>query len=124
MRLALSVLLIAHGVAHIVGFVVPWKLMVSPEVPYRTTILAGTIDIGDSGVRIVGVFWLMAGLAFVLLGSALLAGMTVRAYLFAMLGVSLTLCAVGWPDARIGVVVNVVVIAILLSMRQLGVASS
>ena len=124
MRLALSVLLIAHGVAHLVGFVVPWKLMASPEMPYRTTILAGRIDIGDSGVRAIGVFWLMAGLAFVLLGSALLAGIGIRAWLFAMLGVSLALCAVGLPDARFGIVVNLVLIALLLAMRQLGVVSS
>lgn len=120
MRLALSVLLIAHGVAHLVGFVVPWRLMAAPEMPYGTTILAGTVDIGDSGVRAVGVVWLIAAVAFVLLGSALLAGVSVRAWLFAILGLSLALCAVGWPDARIGVAINAVLLGVLLLMPQLG----
>lgn len=120
MRLAFSVLLIAHGVAHLVGFVVPWRLMAAPEMPYGTTILAGTVDIGDSGVRAVGVVWLIAAVAFVLLGSALLAGMSVRAWLFAILGLSLALCAVGWPDARIGVAINAVLLGVLLLMPQLG----
>ena len=120
MRLALSALLIAHGVAHLVGFVVPWRLMAAPEMPYGTTILAGAIDIGDSGVRALGFVWLIAAVAFVLLGSALLAGVSVRAWLFAIPGLSLALCAVGWPDARIGVAVNAVLLGVLLLMRQLG----
>ena len=54
MRIALSIALIAHGVAHLVGFVVP-----------------------------------------------------------------LALCALGWPEARIGVAVNVVLLGVLLLMPQL-----
>ena len=119
MRQALSALLIAHGVAHLVGFVVPWRLMAAPEMPYGTTILAGTVDIGDSGVRAVGVVWLVAAVAFVLLGCALLAGVGVRTWLFAIVGVSLALCALGWPEARIGVAVNVVLLGVLLLMPQL-----
>jgi hypothetical protein len=122
MRVALSALLIAHGVAHLVGFVVPWKLMAAPDVPYRTTILGGTVDIGDAGSRALGVVWLIAALGLMLLGSALLAGFNVRAWIFTLLGGSLALCVVGWPDARIGVVVNVVLIGVLLAMRQLGTA--
>ena len=120
MRQALSALLIAHGVAHLVGFVVPWKLLASPETPYRTTILAGAIDVGDAGVRALGLLWLTAAVGFVFLGGALLAGLNARAWLLAMPLVSLGLCALGWPDARIGVAVNVVLVGVLLLMPQLG----
>ena len=41
MRFALAALLLAQAAAHLVGFVVPWKWMSTPEVPYRTTILGG-----------------------------------------------------------------------------------
>ena len=58
MHFALSALLVAHGVAHLVGFAVPWKLVSTAEVPYRTTILGGMIDIGDTGARALGVVWL------------------------------------------------------------------
>jgi hypothetical protein len=119
MRIALSIVLIAHGVAHLVGFVVPWRLMAVPEMPYGTTILAGAIDIGDSGARALGALWLIAAVAFAVLGGALLAGVSVRGWLFALLGLSLALCALGWPEARIGVAVNAVLLGVLLLMPQL-----
>ena len=56
MRSALAALLIAHGVAHLVRFVVPWKLLSTVEMPYRTTILGGVTDVGDAGARALGVF--------------------------------------------------------------------
>lgn len=113
MRLALSAFLIAHGVAHVVGFAVPWRLVKTSDVPYRTTLLAGTIDVGDAGARAVGVIWLLAALAFALIGSAVLAGWNVRLPLFVALGFSLGLCVLGWPDARIGVVVNAALLGLL-----------
>ena len=54
MRFALAALLIAHGVAHLVGFLVPWKLLSTAEVPYRTTVLGGLIEVGDAGARALG----------------------------------------------------------------------
>lgn len=51
MRFAVSALLTVRGVAHLVGFVVPWKLMTTPEMPYRSTIPGGVMDVGDAGVR-------------------------------------------------------------------------
>ena len=62
MRVALAALLIVHGVAHLVGFVVPWKLVSTVEMPYRTTILGGMADVGDVGARTLGVIWLMAAI--------------------------------------------------------------
>ena len=121
MRFALAALLIAHGVAHLVGFVVPWKLLSTAEVPYRTTILGGVTDVGDAGARALGVVWLVAALAFVLLAGAVLAGWNVRVWIFAMLALSIVLCVVGWPEARIGLVVNAVLLAALLAMPDLAV---
>jgi len=124
MRFALSVLLIAHGVAHLVGFVVPWRLMATPDVPYRSTIFGGAVDVGDDGVKALGLVWLAAALVFVVLGGGLLAGFSIRLWTFPVLGLSLALCAVGWPDARIGVIVNVVVFAVLLMWPQVGTVPS
>ncbi len=119
MRFVLTALLIAHGVAHLVGFVVPWKLVSTAEVPYRTTILGGVTDLGDAGARALGVVWLVAALAFVLLAAAVLAGWNVRMWTFTMLSLSIVLCVVGWPEARIGLVVNAVFLAVLLAMPDL-----
>ncbi len=119
MRVALAAVLFAHGVAHLVGFVVPWKLVSTAEAPYRTTILGGVTDLGDAGARAVGVVWLVAALAFVLLAGAVLAGWNVKLWVFAMLALSSVLCIVGWPEARIGLAVNAVLLAALLSMPYL-----
>ena len=62
---------------------------------------------------------MIAAVAFALLGGALLAGVSVRGWLFALLGLSLALCALGWPEARIGVAVNAVLLGVLLLMPQL-----
>lgn len=53
-EIALAGFLLLHGVAHLVGFAVPWRLVRSEEVPYKTTILSGTVDVGDVGIRILG----------------------------------------------------------------------
>ena len=124
MRFLLAALLIVHGVAHLVGFAVPWRLVASPDVPYRTTILAGTIDVGDTGVRVLGILWLLVASGLVLLGSVLFSGVGVRAAVLPLLGFSLLLCFVGWPDARIGVVVNVVLLGVMLAVRHLGDVAS
>ena len=116
MRFALAALLIAHGVAHLVGFLVPWKLLSTAEVPYRTTILGGLIEVGDAGASALGVVWLMAALAFVVLAAAILAGWNVRGWAFATLSLSLVLCVAGWPEARIGLVANALLLILLLAM--------
>jgi hypothetical protein len=109
MRFALAVLLAAHGVAHLPGFLASWKLANLPELPYKTTLFAGAIDVGAAGVRLAGALWLMAALAFLIAAAGVVAearwGM--RLAVFAVIG-SMALCAAGWPDARIGFAVNVV----------------
>jgi hypothetical protein len=122
MRLVLAAVLIVHGVAHLVGFVVPWKLLSTDEMPYTTRILGGMLDVGDTGVRALGVVWLVVALAFVLLGGAVLQGLSVRGWLFATLALSVGLCLAGWPEARIGVVLNALVLMALLAVPQLAPA--
>ena len=55
MRLFFAVFLLMHGIAHLVGFVVPWKLAEMEDAPYKTTIFLDKIDLGDTGIRINGV---------------------------------------------------------------------
>ena len=46
MRSLFALLLIAHGIAHLVGFVVPFGLMSNPDLAERTTVLGGALDVG------------------------------------------------------------------------------
>ena len=111
-------LLIVHGIAHLPGFAVPWRLMVSPELPYRTTILAGRFEVGDIGVRAVGLAWAVVAVAFLALAWAIGAGAPwARVAIATAVVASLTLCAAGWPDARIGVVANLLILGLLAVMR-------
>ena len=61
MRFVLAAILVAHGIAHLVGLVVSWRLAVFAEMPYKTTVLAGRIDAGDMGIRVIGVGRLPVG---------------------------------------------------------------
>ena len=51
--------LIAHGLVHLLGFVVNWQLASLAEMPYKTTLLAGALDVGATGIRAVGLLWLL-----------------------------------------------------------------
>ena len=67
-------LCVIHGIAHVVGFVVPWRIVTSIEQPYRTTVLQGRIDLGDLGIRLYGLGWLTIAVSF----AAIAAGVLLR----------------------------------------------
>ena len=119
MRFMFAAFLIGHGVAHIVGFVVPWKLMPTPEMAYRTTILGGMMDVGDAGIRAIGIVWLSIALAFVVVAGGVVAGWSMRMAVFALLALSSAFCVIGWPEARIGLIVNAALLAALLALPEL-----
>jgi hypothetical protein len=115
-RVGLALLLLAHGIAHLVGFAVPWRLTTLPEMPYRTTVLGGALDLGPVGIRMYGVLWLALGVAFAVAAGGLLfsAPWWYRLTLIAAAW-SLVMCLAGWPDARIGVAVNLVLLTLAIA---------
>jgi hypothetical protein len=48
MRCVLGIFLIAHGIAHLVGFVVSWRIGTLEGAVYKTTILGGMVDHPDA----------------------------------------------------------------------------
>lgn len=112
MKYAIAALLAGHGVAHLVGFLVSWRLMEAPEMPYRTTILQGAIDLADGGIRVYGVIWLMLALGFGASAVMVVAGSDIWQRLaLALAAASLVMCALGWPETRIGLAVNLGILA-------------
>jgi len=107
MRFGLAVLLVAHGIAHLVGFISSWELATLVELPYKTTVFSGRVDLGDAGIRVLGVLWLLAASAFLVAAIALAIGMSWAVpFMLTAVIASALLCAAGWPDARLGLAVN------------------
>jgi hypothetical protein len=121
MRTAIAIFVMLHGVAHVPGFIVPWRIATLKDMPYKTTLLSGRLDAGPIGIRIVGSLWLAAAIAFVLVGVAMIVGMQgwfVAAVVVTL--VSLILSLLSLPEARVGVVVNVVILALLAMSGVVG----
>jgi hypothetical protein len=78
MRFVLAFFLLAHGAAHLAGFVSSWKLATLAELPNKTTVLSGRVDVGDAGIRVMGVLWLLATLAFLVAAIAVPSGSPLR----------------------------------------------
>lgn len=112
MRFIVGLLLIAHGAAHAMGFAIPWRLGPGKDVPSEPTILNGTVNLGDAGMRVLGIAWLVAALFVVVAGLGVIAGspwggfVTLDATMF-----SLVLCILGWPQSRTGIIINVAILA-------------
>ena len=114
MHIALAALFALHGIAHWVGFVIDWRLTAFEDMPTETSLLAGRIDVGEVGMRVVGILWLLTGLAFLVVAVATAWG---RAWwMSAALGVtgfSLAMSVLSWPDARVGVYVDTIILVVL-----------
>ena len=121
MRIVIALLLVFHGVAHLVGFVVPWRLASLPDAPRGTTILAGAVDVGETGIRAVGLGWLALAVAFAVLAAGLLQGATWwYPATLVVITASAVFCAIGWPEARIGLWVNAALLALVIVGARLG----
>jgi hypothetical protein len=110
-RVALAAVIAAYAVIHLIGFVVPWQLAAVEGFPYRTTVLDGSADLGEIGVRVVGVLWLACAIGFVVAAVGIVRRSTWALPLTAILAiVSLVVCLVGLPETAMGIAVNVVIL--------------
>jgi len=109
-----AVVLALHGVIHLIGFVSPWRIASVEGFAYRTTVLGGAQDVGDVGVRLIGLVWLGLTFGFLAAGYAVwrrkpwAAGLT---GVFAV--VSLVVCVAGLPETAAGVAINVAILALV-----------
>jgi hypothetical protein len=118
-RFLLAFLLLAHGIAHVPGFLVSWQLAAFPDLTYRTTVFGTSINAGPQGIRLIGLCWLGMAVVFVALASAVALNAPVRSWAIpTALTLSLLLCAAGWPEARLGLVANAAIALSLVAMRS------
>ena|SRR5688572_28964003 len=122
MKLFISILMILHGIAHTVGFTTSWKLA-NPS-GFKTTVFGGNVDLGEFGIRVTGVLWLLTGAAFVLLAIAWITEQPWWSSLaWSAFVLSTLLTIIQWPEARIGIAVNASLALALLVYVKLEVAT-
>jgi hypothetical protein len=109
-----AAVLAAHGLIHVIGFVVPWRIAVVDGFAYRTTALGGIITLGDDGARLVGMAWLVLAVGLVVAAVATWRGMRLAGAATAVLAVgSIGVCVLGLPETVAGLAVNAGILAVL-----------
>jgi hypothetical protein len=113
MRSAISLLLLLHGLAHLVGFRAAfWPSAVAPG---QLTRKLGRFE---------GVAWLLLALGFAATACLLWIGRSEwLGLLIWSAGTSLALCCVAWPDARVGLLLDLVLLGAGVALMSQGEAS-
>jgi len=109
-----SIVLILHGLIHLMGATAYMKLAEIKELPYKTTVLGGRWDLGASGIAVYGALWAVAAIGFIVVAVALLANWSWwQPVLLGVTLFSLVLTAFDWGVAYAGVIVNFAILAVL-----------
>lgn len=112
LSIIVAILLVLHGLIHLMGTVTYLKLGTVQGLTYKTTLLNGRWDWGEGGIRIYGALWGLAALGFVIAAIAMLTGAAWwRPLLGGVTMLSLALTALDWQDAFAGAVLNLVILA-------------
>lgn len=113
MRKPIGVFVILHGMAHLLATSVYWKLTESEDLAYDTTILGGQVDLGETGIWVFGLLWLLAGLGTAVAGLGILRRSAwTRPLLLGVTLFSLAICLLVLEAARIGVIINVAILVV------------
>ncbi|MFW5696838.1 MAG: ABC transporter permease [Phototrophicaceae bacterium] len=119
LRKPIGVFVVLHGVAHLLATSVYWKLNESEDLVYDTTILGGRLDLGETGIWIFGLIWLIAGLLTAVAGVGVLRQSAwARPLLLGVTLFSLAICLLVVESARIGVLVNLAILALIATRGQ------
>ena len=110
-----AILLIIHGLIHLMGTAVYASRAGVKGLPYKTTLLSGRWNLGKTGIRIFGWLWLLPAIGFVTAAAALLAGQpSWKPLLVAVTLLSLVLTVLDWSSAFLGAVINIGILALVL----------
>lgn len=109
-----SIVLIMHGLIHLMGATAYLKLAEIKELPYKTTVLGGRWDLGASGIAVYGALWAVAAVGFIVAAVALIAGWSWwQPVLLGVTLFSLVLTALDWGAAYAGVIINIAILAVV-----------
>lgn len=116
MKIALAIFLFAHSTAHFAGFVVFWRnVHRNLHNRYRRVFLGKDTEFEKFGFRFMAVLYLISALAFCYFGIELLTGIHLFwDNIWRVTIISLVMCVVGWPKAKLGVIANAILILFLI----------
>jgi lysylphosphatidylglycerol synthetase-like protein (DUF2156 family) len=119
-KLAACIMLCLHGLIHLMGTAVYLKLGEIEGMDYKTTLLWGRWDLGQTGIGMIGVLWAVAALGFLTAALAMAAGWRwARPALLAVTLLSLVLSILDWETARAGAVLDLVILAVICVAARL-----
>ena len=119
MYVALGVLLVLHGFAHLVGFASPWGFI--PDSKPLTGLLGGRVLVSDATLRGIGFAWLVAALLFLVAAVAVFRrepwwqSFTLYTTIF-----SLVLSSAFLPEALIGFAIDAALLVLLIAGKHAG----
>jgi hypothetical protein len=112
MRMVAALFLLLHGVAHLVGFRAAfWP---SAKLVAKSSLWAGVLPLGPLAIKSFGVGWLLLALAY--FGSAGLLLVGSASFTHCALwttALSLALCALFWPEAKVGLFIDAALLVAL-----------
>jgi hypothetical protein len=112
---AASIVVFLHGLIHLMGVAVYLKITEIKGLDYKTKLLGGRWDVGDTGIRLFGALWLIPTIGFAIAAYGLVAGLDWwRPTLLATTLFSLVITGLDWTVAYMGTIINVVILAVLL----------
>ena len=113
-RIVLGTMLILHGLIHLLSFVAYWNLAEVEGLSYDTSLLSGSLEVGEAGAWVFGLLWFVAAVGLAFAGAAVfLLRSWWRPLTLGAALLSLALTVLGWPDAWFGTLVNLVILAYL-----------
>lgn len=117
---SLVFLLVVHGLIHLMGLWAYWPLGTLRELPYKTTLLGGRIDVGATGMRMVSLLWLTAAIGFVAAAAGLTMGTSWwQPLLIATACLSLVIAVLDWQVAYRGALIDLSILALIYLLPRL-----
>ena len=114
-----AVVLVAHGLIHLLGTTVYLRLGEIKGFAYKTTLLGGRWDIGAAGIGVFGALWAIAAVGFIVAAIGMLTGSSWwQPVLIAVTVCSLILTALDSSLAFAGIALNIVILFALFWMRR------
>jgi hypothetical protein len=112
---AVCAVLAMHGLIHLLGTVAYLRLAEIDGFAFKTTLLAGRVDVGEPGIRIFGALWVLPAAGFLVAAAGLWFGWwwwlpTVVASTVA----SLLLTTADWNVAFAGAITDIAIVVLLV----------